>query len=78
MGTESGVSDIDNPSANLVSTFLCVTCNVHFKTKNDLTAHITECSKKGLCYIIGMLLFTQVILLLYQLIRNGFPVLQQF
>ena len=61
LGTESGVSDIDKPSANLMSTFLCVICNVHFKTKNDLTAHIPECSKQGLCYIIGMLLFMQVI-----------------
>ena len=51
MGTESGVSDIDNPSAqstNLASTFLCVTCNVYFKTKNDLITHIAECSKQGL------------------------------
>ena len=51
MGTESGVNDIDKPSAqstSLVSTFSCITCHVDFKTKNDLISHIAECHKQGL------------------------------
>ena len=50
MSTESGVNDIDKPSTqctSLVSTFSCVTCNVNFKTKNDLITHIAECNKQG-------------------------------
>ena len=51
MSTESGVNDIDGPAAQstcMVSKFSCVTCNVDFKTKNDLITHIAECSKQGL------------------------------
>ena len=50
IGTGSDVNDIDNSSAqstSLVSTFSCVTCNVDFKTKNDLITHIAECNKQG-------------------------------
>lgn len=66
MGTESGVNDIDKPSTqstSMVSAFSCVTCNVNFKTKNDLVTHIAECNKQGVwtsqCYIpvVWMLLF---------------------
>jgi len=50
MSTEPGVNEIDKTSAqctSLLSTFSCVTCNVDFKTKNDLITHIAECNKQG-------------------------------
>ena len=49
MNTDSGVNDIDGPCVQSTATkFSCLTCSVNFKTKDELTTHISECNKQGL------------------------------
>jgi len=48
--TESGMTDIDGPSGESTGTAVtlsCLTCNLNFKTKDELSSHTAKCNKEG-------------------------------